>query len=54
MHGRPAAKLVGVVCKSEREKFIQMLKMEEPHVVVSLLSNKTVIRGPALLVSLPF
>ena len=51
MHGRPAAKLLGVVCKSEREKFIQMLKMAEPHVVVSLLSNRTAIRGHALLVS---
>ena len=43
MRGQLAAKLVEVVYKSEHERLIHMLKMVERHVLVFLLSNKTVI-----------
>ena len=52
MHGQLAAKLVEVVYNSGHEKLIQMLKMVEWHVLVFLLSNKTVIQGHVLLVIL--
>ena len=52
MHGQLAAKLVEVVYNSGQEKLIQMLKMVEWHVLVFLLSNKTVIQGHVLLVIL--
>ena len=52
MRGRLAAKLVEVVYNSEHEKLIHMLKMVERHVLVFLLSNKTVIQGHVLLVIL--
>ena len=52
MHGQHAAKLVEVVYNSEHEKLIHMLKMVERHVLVFLLSNKTVIPEHVLQVSL--
>ena len=52
MHGQLAAKLVEVVYKSEHEKSIRMLKMVERHVLVFLLSNKTVVQTHVLLVIL--
>ena len=54
MHGQLAAKPVEAVYKSEHEKWIHMQKMEERHVLVFLLSNKTVIQEHALLVILLF
>ena len=50
MRGQLAAKLVEAVYKSEREKWIHMQKMEERHVLVFLLSNKTVVQEHVLLV----
>ena len=50
MNGQHAVKPVEVVYKSEHEKLIHMLKMEELHVLALLLSNKTVILGRVLLV----
>ena len=52
MRGQRAAKLVEVVYESEHERLIHMLKMVEWHVLVFLLSNKTVIQGHVLLVIL--
>ena len=52
MHGQHAAKLVEVVYNSEHEKLIHMLKMVERHVLVFLLSNKTVIPDHVLQVPL--
>ena len=54
MRGQLAAKLVEVVYKSEHEKSIRMLKMLERHVLVFLLSNKTVVQEHVLLVILLF
>ena len=52
MHGQLAAKLVGVVYKSEHEKLRRMLKMAERHVLVFLLNNKTVVQTHVLQVIL--
>ena len=54
MRGQLAAKLVEVVYKSEHERLIHMLKMVERHVLVFLLSSKTVVQTPVLLVILLF
>ena len=54
MHGQLAAKLVEAVYKSEHEKWIHMQKMVERHVLVFLLSNKTVVQEHVLLVILLF
>ena len=54
MRGQLAAKLVEVVYKSERERLIHMLKMVERHVLVFLLSNKTVVQTHVLLVIVLF
>ena len=54
MHGQLAAKLVEVVYKSEHEKSIRMPKMVERHVLVFLLSNKTVVQTHVRLVILLF
>ena len=54
MHGQLAAKLVEVVYKSEHERLRHMLKMVERHVLVFLLSNKTVVQTHVLLVILLF
>ena len=48
MHGQLAAKLVEVVYKLEHEKWTHMLKMVERHVLVFLLSNKTVVPAHVL------
>ena len=45
MHGQLAAKLVGVVYKSEHEKSTRMLIMAERYVLVFLLNNKTVVQA---------
>ena len=54
MHGQLAAKLVEVVYKLEHEKWTNMLKMVERHVLVFPLSNKSVVQKHALLVNLLF
>ena len=54
MRGQLAAKLVEVVYKSEHERLIHMLKMVERHVLVFLLSSKTVVQTHVLLVILLF
>ena len=56
MHGHLAAKLVEVLYKLEHEKWTNMLKMVERHVLVFPLSNKSVIQTHALplMVSLLF
>ena len=54
MRGQLAAKLVEVVYKSEHERLIHMLKMVERHVLVFLLSSKTVVQEHVLLVILIF
>ena len=54
MHGQLAAKLVEVVYKLEHEKWTNMLKMVERHVLVFPLSNKSVVQTHALLVCLLF
>ena len=54
MHGQRAVKLVEVVYKSEHEKWTHMLKMVERHVLVFLLSSKTVVQTHVLLVILLF
>ena len=48
MHGQLAAKLVGVVYKSEHEKSTRMLKMVERHVLAFLLNNRTVVQTHVL------
>ena len=52
MHGQLAAKLVGVVYKSEHEKSTRMLIMAERYVLVFLLNNKTVVQTHVLQVIL--
>ena len=54
MGGQLAAKAVEVVYKSEHERLIYMLKTVERHVLVFLLSNKTVVQEHVLLVILLF
>ena len=54
MHGQLAAKLVEVAYNSGHEKLIEVLQMVERHVLVFLLSNKTVIQGRVLSVILLF
>ena len=54
MRGQLAAKLVEVVYKSEHERLTHMLKMVERHVLVFLLSNKTVVQTHVRLVILLF